>query len=459
VGILAVACFWYIWRIVLATGVPTWISAIAPRAYHLYSLGCRLSAYKYDFSNHQQNTQQQDFTHFISRYPDMAATLSQIVPLLQGKDSSSTPVTFEPFTLPATNQRELGRPHQPNTVQPLALQPTESASLDDAIRTIQTLQSNNTFTNLLATHGTLLFRGLPITSAADFSQFAHAFKFRPHEIIGIVVDRPLLAPNVAPANEAPPHISIYNHNESPQVPHAPEYIFFYCHKAPALGGETPISSSLELFARAQAEIPEFIDALTSKGILSRVVYKLNQQYEGGSTLHQAFGKTITATDSPSTRKAKIEAQIARYGRGDHTTWQWADDDQTLILSHHLPAVRTQQYTNLPTLFTGLAAYWKNAQTNNPKNRNITTQRYGDDSEIPDRFLEVLARITDEIRVLHRWQEGDVLVFDNVVAQHGRQPWVGEQRDRVVLASLFDGLAVPGAYSDAPWAQVVQASEG
>jgi hypothetical protein len=28
----------------------------------------------------------------------------------------------------------------------------------------------------------------------------------------------LLAPNVAPANEAPKEVLIYNHNESPQVP-------------------------------------------------------------------------------------------------------------------------------------------------------------------------------------------------------------------------------------------------
>jgi hypothetical protein len=52
----------------------------------------------------------------------------------------------------------------------------------------------------------------------------------------------------------------------------------------------------------------------------------------------------------------------------------------------------------------------------------------------------------------------VLVYDNIIAQHGRQPWEGEQSDRVVLASLFDGN-VPGAYGGADWAQVVPALEG
>lgn len=369
-------------------------------------------------------------------------------------------IIFESFTLPQSNQRELGLPFPKGTVTPLALRPSThdniEVELDAVVKKIKNLQSQGgVLTKKLAEHGTLLFRGVPIHNAEDFSKFAHAFGYKPHEIIGIVVDRPLLAPNVAPANESPKEVLIYNHNESPQVPHAPEYIFFYSHKAPAKGGETPISSSLELFYRAQQEIPEFIAELTEKGILSRVTYKTDAQYKGGSTLKQAFGKEIQEGDDEATKRAKIEAQILRYGRGKHTTWEWTDDG--LILTHRLPAIRTQPHTNLPTLFTGLAAYHKNAQINGAR-KNPTLQLFGDGIPIPDKYLAHLARITDEIRVLHKWQEGDVLVYDNVIAQHGRQPWEGEQEDRVVLASLFDG-EVPGVYGEGDWAQVVQALDG
>ncbi|KAL4792940.1 hypothetical protein BDV19DRAFT_400297 [Aspergillus venezuelensis] len=386
----------------------------------------------------------------------MTTTVEQLsIPTPQLKDGSPETLTFKPFTLPSTNQRILGPPHPPNTVTPLAMKPSgeKQPTLDTVIETIKSLQRTKTLTSLLAKHGTLLFRGLPIHSATDFSAFAHAFGYKPHEIIGIVVDRPVLAPNVAPANEAPKEVRIYNHNESPQVPHAPEYIFFYGHKAPEKGGETPVSSSLELFHRARAEIPEFIDEIAGKGIRSQVTYKTERQYVGGSTLKEAFGKEVLASDDETIRKKKLEAQIARYGRGEHTSFEWTRDEEGnedgLVLTHRLPVIRTQPGTNLPTLFTGLAAYYRNTiearKGNNSGRKNVAHQLFGDGTSIPEKYLEVLARITDEIRVLHKWQEGDILE--------------GKQSDRVVLASLFDGESVPGAYGFGEWAQVVQALDG
>ncbi|TVY84102.1 Clavaminate synthase-like protein [Lachnellula suecica] len=395
-------------------------------------------------------------------YDNGVAVAQQSLNSLKLNGDSSPAIVFEPFDLPSTNQRFLGAPHPKGTISPLALRASAhdnaSINLDTAIETIKSLQAQDgILTKKLALHGTLLFRGLPIHNAEDFSKFAHAFGYKPHEIIGIVVNRPQLAPNVAPANEAPKDVLIYNHNESQQVPHAPEYIFFYGHKAPSVGGESPISSSLELFHRAQLEIPEFVNELVEKGVQSSVIYKVDKQYEGGSTLKQAFGKEIKEGDDEVTKRAKIEAQIQRYGRGKYTTWEWTADN-SLILTHRLPAIRTQPQTGLPTFFTGLAAYYK-ARQHNKERKEVSHQLFGDGSPIPEKYLEHLARITDEIRVLHKWQRGDVLVYDNIVAQHGRQPWEGEQGDRVVFASLFDGESVPGGYGFGDWAKLVQALDG
>jgi len=142
-------------------------------------------------------------------------------------DLSTPLLSFTPFSLPASNQRVLTSPHEPETVIPLALKPAASTdaappTLEQSIDSIKFLAQAGELDRKLARHGALLFRDLPINNAKDFSDFAHAFGYKPHEIIGIVVDRPLLAPNVAPANEAAPGTIIGSHNESPQVPHGEE---------------------------------------------------------------------------------------------------------------------------------------------------------------------------------------------------------------------------------------------
>ncbi|KAI6089126.1 Clavaminate synthase-like protein [Hypoxylon rubiginosum] len=371
-------------------------------------------------------------------------------------------LTFEQFSLPPSNQRVLGAPHAEGTTIPLALRPSNpdgaELELDTVIETIKSLQAQGgILTKKLSQHGALLFRGLPVHNADDFSKFAHAFGYKPRYIIGVVVNRPEMAPNVAPANESSKDLTISMHNESDEVPHAPEYVFFYGHRVAKSGGETPMASSLELFRRVQQEIPDFIAQLAEKGILSRVTYKVDKQSAGGSTLKQAFGKAFQDGDDAATKRAKIEAQIRRYGRGAHTTWEWLDGG--VVLTHRLPAIRTQPGTNLPTLFTGLAASTRIARARVSSRQDTSQQLFGDGTPIPDEYLDRLKEIADEIRVLHKWQRGDVLVYDNVIAQHGREPWQGEQADRVIMASLFDGEQVPGAYNDEDWAQVVQALDG
>ena len=132
----------------------------------------------------------------------MAATVRTFnvdLPLIDD-DRSSSAVVFEAFGLPASNQRLLGPPHTSETVIPLALRPSTpgNADLSTVVETIKSLQAQDeVLTKKLAQHGTLLFRFLPIHNAEDFSKCAHAFSYKPHEIIGIAVERPLLATNVA----------------------------------------------------------------------------------------------------------------------------------------------------------------------------------------------------------------------------------------------------------------------
>lgn len=62
------------------------------------------------------------------------------------------------------------------------------------------------------------------------------------------------------------------------------------------------------FSTAQSrKYPSSFAELAEKGILSKKTYKFDKQYEGGSTLKQAFGKEIKEGDDEATKRAKIDA--------------------------------------------------------------------------------------------------------------------------------------------------------
>ncbi|ANB14823.1 mitochondrial inner membrane protein [Sugiyamaella lignohabitans] len=353
----------------------------------------------------------------------MATKISSqfIVDTLQGSGN----VTFEQVELPRTNQKKLETPHPSGSLLPLAVQavsnPSTPVTLEEAIASVKALAEKNIINDQLATNGAILFRGLPLKNAQDFSKISHAFGYKPHEIIGIVVDRPELAPNVAPANESSHEINIGAHNESPQVPHAPAYVFFFCQRSPPIGGETPLGSSLELYHNINRDHPEIIKALSEKGVRNVITYRKEPAYPGNSTIYQAFGKEIKQGDSEEVQKAKIEAQIKRYNRDPKFTFHEWLEDGSLKVTNIVPPVRLQPGTGYPVLFTSLAAHYEalSRKTDSQRAKVQALPTYGDGTPIPEEHLAVILEETLKGRVLHKWQEGDLLVIDNRSTYRGK----------------------------------------
>jgi alpha-ketoglutarate-dependent taurine dioxygenase len=60
--------------------------------------------------------------------------------------------------------------------------------------------------------------------------------------------------------------------------------------------------------------------------------------------------------------------------------------------------------------------------------------YGDGSPIPDEVLETIRGLYAEAAVRFQWSRGDVLLLDNVLASHGRDPFGGA---RSILVAMSD----------------------
>ncbi|KAL1989112.1 hypothetical protein VTN96DRAFT_5875 [Rasamsonia emersonii] len=374
------------------------------------------------------------------------------VPFLNRKETSEeekkndlisfAPVSYSPSIT-------LQYPYPPNTIFPLALSPVQAGlPLHDLIDSIKRLSAAGKIRDLLNAHGgAIFFKDLGLRSAEEFSQFAQAFGWTPHEDIGNPVRRTVVAYNVATANEGPNTMPVYPHNEFGLSPHYPAYVFFYCLSAPESGGETPINNSLVLYERLKEAVPEFIDELAEKGVKYQLFYPNKPRPDTsspGTSVLQSYGVKVQDTDSVDEARRKIELEIKRLPTA---TWVWENQSEAnplgdLRVWQRLPALRQHPQTGRTTFFNNMISRFLSAQAAgslepphiNKDGRYQPPAFYGDGSPIPHRYLQTAVEIVKQTRSLITWKEGDVLLLDNLAVQHAREPWTGQRK---LLASLWD----------------------
>jgi hypothetical protein len=183
----------------------------------------------------------------------------------------------------------LAEPYPENTTFPLSLSPVRKAQLGSLTTEIKRLSQDGTIRRYLDKHGGIYFQNLGLENANEFSEFAHAFGWVPHEDIGNPVRRTVLAPNVATANEGPNTQPVYPHNEFGLSPHYPAFVLFYCVSAPTEGGETPINNSIILYQRLKEKHPEFI-----KNVEEKVCWILLPYPFGFWDTHFSTGRQVSA---------------------------------------------------------------------------------------------------------------------------------------------------------------------
>ncbi|KAK4125177.1 Clavaminate synthase-like protein [Parathielavia appendiculata] len=323
---------------------------------------------------------------------------------------------------------DLPAPYPKNTTFPLSLKVSRvEFSIDDIVTEIHNLTASGRIRSLLDQHGAIYFQDLALENPLEFSKFAHAFGYVPHEDIGNPVRRTVLAPNVATANEGPNTMPVYPHNEFGLSPHYPAYVFFYCVSPPETGGETPINNSVGV-----------------KYQLFHPNGPRDQTSSAGTTVLQAYGQHVLDSDDTKTARAKIETEIRRLPTA---TWEWLNQSEAnplgdLRVWQVLPAIRNHPRTGQPAFFNNVVSRFLNALRNgtllpphvSSEGEYLPPCFYGDGSLIPREYLDSAVEFIGQTRALVTWKRGDVILIDNHAVQHAREPWTGERK---LLASLWD----------------------
>ena len=258
-----------------------------------------------------------------------------VLPLLLPNMTYSGP-NFEEFTF-AGQQHTGDFGYKDDKPFPLALEAKNSwsPSLDQAVDVIKDWTKSSELLPLVQEHGgAVLFRGLPVKTADDYSKVAHAFGFSWHEEVGRPPLRTVLAPNVKTANEGPPEMPIWPHNEYGWSTINPAWLTFSCLNVPETGGATPVISSIGLAHVLEKRSPEFLQKLLAKGV--RYVYRYGKEEvksNTGTSIIGAYGQHVQPGDDESAVRRKVEEEVRRHS--DRFEWH---EDGSLSVTHIVPSM-------------------------------------------------------------------------------------------------------------------------
>jgi alpha-ketoglutarate-dependent taurine dioxygenase len=279
----------------------------------------------------------------------------------------------------------------------------------------------------LALHGGILFRGFSNVDVDTFRQFIVAVSSGPLEYQERSSPRHEVGNSIYTSTDYPAKRSIFLHNEQSYNVTWPLHIFFHCAVAAPAGGATPLADCRKVYSRISKKTREKLES-------GGYCYARNFSEFLGVPWREAF-----QTDHASV--------VEEYCRENDIDFTWGEDD-TLSTRQIRPVVRTHPETgetiwfnhltffNISTLgeeaAAALMAFGKDQLPNNTY--------YADGSDLePEVYAELSGAYLAE-QVSFPWRAGDILMLDNMLVAHGREPFT-PPREVVV------GMAEPTQATD------------
>ena len=289
----------------------------------------------------------------------------------------------------------------------------------------------------LLDHGALLLRGFDVPTVEAFRSVARSLGPELLDYRERAAPRHEVGQQVFTSTEFPADQWIPLHHEMSYSHNWPTKLFFFCVQPPAAGGRTPLVDDRALYGRIPDEIRTEFEA-------KKVMYVRN--YGEGVDLPW---QVAFQTDD----RATVEAYCRRAG----AELEWRDRDRLQTRSVR-QVTATHPRTGDTVWFNH--AHMFHSSNLAPRVRELLLEQfapdelprnafYGDGSPIPDEVAGAIRDLYREASVGFDWQRGDVLVVDNFLASHGREPFEGERKIVVAMAELHVDPEVAARGGDAP----------
>jgi alpha-ketoglutarate-dependent taurine dioxygenase len=274
---------------------------------------------------------------------------------------------------------------------------------------------------LLSRHGGLLFRGFGVAAPEDLERFITAVSGASLEYRERSSPRTAVAGKIYTSTDYPPSYPIFLHNENSYQSQWPLRIFFCCRRPAENGGQTPLADCRRVLARIDPAVRQRFGRLgwmyvrnfgDGFGLPWQTVFQTDDR--GQVEQHcRRNGIEVEWKEGNRLRTRAVRPALARHPRTGETLW----------FNH---ATFFHVSTLEPDVVAALLA--ELAESELP-----TNTFYGDGSPIEPEVLDQLREAYRRETVSFDWQQGDLLMLDNMLVAHGRAPFTGRREILVGMA--------------------------
>lgn len=276
---------------------------------------------------------------------------------------------------------------------------------------------------ILYTHGFVLFRGLPINDPDTFDVAVDSLMGPMNEFSEETSPRSSVTERIFTSTDYPKEFAIQFHHEFSYRQAYPDRLAFCCLLPAESGGATLLADSRRVLQRIPSDI---VDRFEECGI---------------TYVRNFAGMGVSWKDSFATGD---KSRVAEYCRQHDIEYSWSGED--LHTSQKAPAIITHSVTGERSWFNSVVNLnvlgaepkaVRDAMQQLPGDSIPTNTLYGSGEPIEPDVIEVIRQAYVNEAIRFDWQAGDLLLIDNALTAHAREPFRG---DRKVLVGM--GMAVP-----------------
>lgn len=298
----------------------------------------------------------------------------------------------------------------------------ENISIEDFVTYYK--ENESEVNEKLKLHGAIKFQGIQIDSPDSFQYIMNAISDEFSSYIDGNSPRIKVMDNVYTSTEYPNTQKITMHNELSYSNKWPSKLIFCCIVAPPVQGETLIVDGRKVLNEMDAS---FVDEIREKG----VTYIRN--LHNGMGLGPSWQNTFETTE-----KEEVEKHCEKL----NIEYEWKSNDSirliqkrkgTLVHEATNEEVWFNQIDQFHPLHLGEKLYKELRRLYKNTYDLPMFVEFGDGTEITEDRIKHILSTMDSLTIEPKWQQGELLLIDNELVCHGRNPFEGERK---ILVSMI-----------------------